>query len=590
VKEKIVTAQSKQEQKALRAMKNEFQHLKDNNQLTACRLDGGCAASSSFFFRQSKPIILRNTLPENRYFCGKMIQGNGGTLDLKRIPESCQSPIPYLFSPKPPLLSGKGMNPIEIYWNMYTGGDDMIYQDTLEDQVLQTEPFECPIPCRTAGYYEILSTVTIKDTKWEITMTMEGEQYYSQARVHPRAYRHDHYYAVTSFQSEIPVPYFSWAEYHIQHPAVDFNKVIKGASFLATNCDSLSDRESLVAALLKTRLRVDSLSTCLYNAEPPRGVDMGNKNAILERYLFHLAFENQRSDDYVTEKLWGTLASGTLPVYFGAPNIKEHVPPNSVIFVDDYETPQDLANYLIKLTEDKALYQSYHAWRYRPIDPAFEQKFEFTKTHSTCRICKWAYAKKHGLQWNHTTQEVQQPYIEHKTCRNKMGLIGHPLKEYWLSESTGKAVPVQSNGDTKTCSLSDSNRLVHIDGGKFQRKIYDQDGVTDFIIDGNGEGRYILKLETPIVSNNLTEIEEESGKEWWLADSQSRMTILTSRKVPVSLSKPGTVDIPISSDLRVRVIVENIDKFHKGAKKRANYFGELMKQDFFNPLEAYRML
>jgi hypothetical protein len=79
------------------------------------------------------------------------MQGNGGTLDLKNNPESCQSPIPYLFTPKPPLLSGKGMNPIEIYWNMFTGGDDMMYQATQEDQeVLQTEPFECPIPCRTA--------------------------------------------------------------------------------------------------------------------------------------------------------------------------------------------------------------------------------------------------------------------------------------------------------------------------------------------------------------------------------------------------------------------------------------------------------
>ncbi len=69
-------------------------------------------------------------------------------------------------------------------------------------------------------------------------------------------------------------------------------------------------------------------------------------------------------DDYITEKLWGTLASGTLPVYYGAPNIKLHAPAHSIIFVDDYETSQDLANYLIRLTKDKALYESYHAWRY----------------------------------------------------------------------------------------------------------------------------------------------------------------------------------------------------------------------------------
>lgn len=31
----------------------------------------------------------------------------------------------------------------------------------------------------------------------------------------------------------------------------------------------------------------------------------------------------------VAQKLWLTLAAGTLPVYYGAPNIKEHVPGES---------------------------------------------------------------------------------------------------------------------------------------------------------------------------------------------------------------------------------------------------------------------
>jgi Glycosyltransferase family 10 (fucosyltransferase) C-term len=49
-----------------------------------------------------------------------------------------------------------------------------------------------------------------------------------------------------------------------------------------------------------------------------------------------LALENQQQDDYTTEKIWGALAAGTLPVYWGAPNIKDHVPPHSIIVVDDF--------------------------------------------------------------------------------------------------------------------------------------------------------------------------------------------------------------------------------------------------------------
>merc|ERR1740117_538797 len=141
------------------------------------------------------------------------------------------------------------------------------------------------------------------------------------------AYRKNQFYATTSFQSEIPVPYFSWKEYKIQHHAVDFQKAIKGASFLANNCATTNKREKFVSELIdKTELRVDSLSSCVNNAEPPPGADMKNKTAVMAQYLFHLAFENSNVDDYITEKLWGALESGSLPVYLGANNIKERVP------------------------------------------------------------------------------------------------------------------------------------------------------------------------------------------------------------------------------------------------------------------------
>lgn len=574
-----------QKELALDSMRNEFQKLKESKQLHPCKLDGDCVSSKKFsFFRRSTKVLILNPLPENRYFCGKMILGNGGILILQKYPETCQSSVSYLFSPKPPPRSGKGMKPIELYWN--TEYYPAIYVDTLK-----TQSFSCPVSCKTAGDYALLSTVTVKDTEWKISMTMEGEAYYSEAKVMPKDYQQDHYYAVTSFKSEIPVPYFSWSEYQINHPSVGFEKAIKGASFLARNCESINDRESLVLALLDTQLRVDCLSDCLNNAEPPPGVDLGNKTAVLERYLFHLAFENQNQNDYITEKLWGTLASGTLPVYFGAPNIKEHLPPHSVVFVDDFKTPQELANYLIKVSKDKTLYESYHEWRYKPLDPSFRKRYNFTNTHSTCRMCKWAYAKKHGFDWNHAEQEVQEPFIARRTCRNKAGLIGYPFKEYWLSENGGESLGIESKDNAKTCTLDESNRVLTIDGGKVQRKVYNQDGVTDLVISLNGSDQtsYTLKLETPIASDKLSEIRGEARREWWLQDDRSRMTILTSKEVSVSVSKRGTVQMPISSDLRVRVVVENIDRFHEGAVDRANYFGDLMKRDFFHPLEAYKL-
>jgi alpha-1,4-fucosyltransferase len=134
---------------------------------------------------------------------------------------------------------------------------------------------------------------------------------------------------------------------------------------LANNCVSQNNREQLVQSLMEW-IRVYSFSQCLHNADLPPGlVDMSNKTDIMKEYLFHLTLENQQQDDYITEKVWSALAAGTLPVYWGAPNIKDHVPPHSIIVVDDFATVEDLTKYLPQLAKDRTLYQSYHNWRYQ---------------------------------------------------------------------------------------------------------------------------------------------------------------------------------------------------------------------------------
>jgi hypothetical protein len=307
----------------------------------------------------------------------------------------------------------------------------------------------------------------------------------------------------------------------------------------------------------------------------------------MKEYLFHFAFENQCQDDYITEKLWGSLASGTLPVYYGAPNVKEHVPPNSVIVADDFESPQDLANHLVRLSTDRALYESYHQWRYEPLDKSFVKKYAFTDTHSTCRMCRFAYATRHGLVWNHSMQEVQEPYISHNTCRNKVGLVGHPFKEYWLS-SNGKPVAVSSADKTKTCKITTSNRAIDIDHGAVHRMVYNHDGVTDLYIDTEKEDEnYILRLETPVVANKFFQLDDNVR---WLQDSESRLTVLISggqqQQAPTVIQN-GTVQIFVSTTMRVRIIVENVDHFHKGARTVSSYFGDLMVRDFLSPIQAY---
>ena len=259
---------------------------------------------------------------------------------------------------------------------------------------------ECDVPCRfpSAQVGGLVRTLSFPGHPWTLLQSMEGPAYYPSLRVAPESGA----LSTTSMSSAVPMPYFSWDEYAIQRPAVDYDAAIKSASFIARNCKSRNDRESWVKGLM-AHFPVDSLSTCLPTVAL-RAQSRTNKTAMMAGYLFHLAFENQCEDDYVTEKLWGSLEAGTVPVYYGAPNVRDLVPPKSVIVVQDYANAAALGAHLRMLSANRTAYAEYHAWRSQPLPRWFVDKYNFTHTHSECRVCRWAWAKERNLGWDQARQ------------------------------------------------------------------------------------------------------------------------------------------------------------------------------------------
>ncbi|KAM4618079.1 4-galactosyl-N-acetylglucosaminide 3-alpha-L-fucosyltransferase FUT6-like [Discoglossus pictus] len=93
-----------------------------------------------------------------------------------------------------------------------------------------------------------------------------------------------------------------------------------------------------------------------------------NHTTMISTYKFYLAFENSSHQDYITEKLWvNSLISGTVPVVLGPPreNYERFISPDSFIHVNDFKSPKELADYLLKLAKDNARYQQYFKWRSR---------------------------------------------------------------------------------------------------------------------------------------------------------------------------------------------------------------------------------
>lgn len=251
-------------------------------------------------------------------------------------------------------------------------------------------PVRCTVPCMHSNrrVYEVVRRVRVEGLPFVFVQSMEGPAYYPQLRIDAR--HANQLWSTTSFRSTIPLPYFSWAEYQIQSPAVDYSLARKSASFIAKNCRSKNDRESLVRKLMQLT-SVQSLSKCLHNAESPVG--NSNKRRMMQQYLFTLAFENQCEEDYITEKLWGSLEAGTLPIYYGAPNIHDHVPEKSILSVGDYPSIEALAAHVNYLASNQSAYEEYHAWRKKPLPLWFVRKYNFTHTHSDCRLCQWARAE-----------------------------------------------------------------------------------------------------------------------------------------------------------------------------------------------------
>lgn len=85
------------------------------------------------------------------------------------------------------------------------------------------------------------------------------------------------------------------------------------------------------------------------------GIPIHRKCDALKLTKFSICFENSRdpywASGWVTEKIYDCLGSGTIPIYWGAPDITDRVPPEVFIDYRNFERPLDLYKYLTTTPE-----------------------------------------------------------------------------------------------------------------------------------------------------------------------------------------------------------------------------------------------
>jgi len=127
-----------------------------------------------------------------------------------------------------------------------------------------------------------------------------------------------------------------------------------------------------------------------------------NKIAELSLSRFTLVFENTRGiDDYVTEKLSHALLAGSVPVIWGAPNVRGWLPsPDCCVVVSGTpleHSPDQLAALLMRYSgTDEATTRAYEerffAWKRGPRLPSFTRAMQRCYLRAGCRVCAWAKA------------------------------------------------------------------------------------------------------------------------------------------------------------------------------------------------------
>ncbi len=89
-----------------------------------------------------------------------------------------------------------------------------------------------------------------------------------------------------------------------------------------------------------------------------------------------------------------TTRNDVVPVVMGAhpDDYRASAPPYSYIHVDDFESPQDLAQYLLKLNSTDALYNQYFRWK---------GTGRFIDTKFWCRLCTLVHLRRHQKYAHH---------------------------------------------------------------------------------------------------------------------------------------------------------------------------------------------
>lgn len=129
----------------------------------------------------------------------------------------------------------------------------------------------------------------------------------------------------------------------------------KFCNFIYSNGSADPIREEFFDLLSSTYKKVDSGGRYKNNLQG--GMPVMDKLEFQRNYKFSIAFENSAHRGYITEKIVDAFAAGTIPIYWGAPDIKDFFNEKAFINVRDYHSLRDVVEKIREIDSDDSSFQ-----------------------------------------------------------------------------------------------------------------------------------------------------------------------------------------------------------------------------------------
>eukprot|EP00934_Nitzschia_sp_Nitz4_P009382 Nitzschia sp. Nitz4//scaffold45_size130396//113047//115398//NITZ4_003471-RA/size130396-processed-gene-0.230-mRNA-1//-1//CDS//3329552464//9372//frame0 len=545
------------------------------------RLDSRCSESGS-------QLVAYNSKNFSRRWCGQDIPPRTAV----QMTQTCQDDTVFIFENSNPPISGEGMSPIVVRSKDDTAGP----LETIQD---------CDISCQVGANTENAQLI-VEGQTWSIRRAWKTNMESWLARM-----------------DSIPLAYYSYQEHNLRNrPMANFDTAVSKAVYIANaNCIAPEVKRNKFVDIVEAVFPVDSFGDCHHNAEVPEGHSIATAEGrikLMSQYKFVLAFDYSGDKDHISPYIWEAYASGATPVVLGADNLERVLPGGSYVSAGSAikDDNDNLGKALQQLSESKADWEKYHEWRsIESVHKSIENRYAFTKTDPTCRLCRWAYAKKYGLGFDHAMQKIRETKIPRNMCiASESGLVSSPFEEQWVGRSGEDKVLAWSPSETKTCDNSEVKGSINHDSFKVDRTISYHDGVTDVtiasVVQQDSSKDVVLRMSFPGLRNSdgshfanshMTVKGLSNGpivSSATMQDDTSKVSILANWVTSIASPAEGVVEVVIQTanddsldghlPRKMRVIVEDLaEELDKLTEFNPSSFFKTMTEDFVDPLELF---